>query len=131
MSKHDRKEVAKRLREQIEETTDPEQLIKLTREYNRLTNPRYGSKRVSRKPETTPSTTKSSIIDRVTGSALDQLPDSEKVLNWLVVEIEKMQREQKRTFTTEERRDVLEKLIDGLSAHDRAALESWNTERGL
>ncbi len=61
---------------------------------------------------------------------MDQLQDGEKVLNWLVCEAGKMQREQHREFTTEERRAALAKLIEELSARDRAALESRNTEKG-
>ena len=43
---------------------------------------------------------------------------------WIGQQIEKMRREQKRTFTSEEFEAEFIKLIEGLSARDRAALEA-------
>src|SRR5207302_6063676 len=96
MSKHDRKEVAKRLREQIEKTTDPEQLIKLTREYNRLTNPRYGKKAVK---EAKPSKNPRSLRDLHPGWG--NMSDDEVLLQHLVLEIEKKRRERRKEYGRE------------------------------
>jgi hypothetical protein len=127
MSKSNRKEILKRLTEEIKNTTDPKQLAELTRQFNKLSSLKKEKRASSRAETTTPSNTKLSIIDRVTGSAVDTLSDGRKVINWLVCEVEKMQREQHRKFTAEERKAMFDKLIAGLSARDRAALESADT----
>ena len=130
MSKSYRKEVLKRLQQELNETTDTKEIIRIGNTIAKLTKPKQRRGRPSNKKpvEATPSHTKLSIIGRITGSAVDNLSDGEKVLNWLVVEVEKMQKEQHRKFTTEEQRTVFGKLIEGLSARDRAAFESQNVE---
>jgi hypothetical protein len=122
MSKSNRKEILKRLTEEIKNTTDTKQLAELTRQFNKLSSLKK-DKRASTKKEVTPSNKKGSILDTITGSA----SDGEKMLCWLIQQIEKMQREQHRKFTTEERTAVLDKLIEGLSARERAALEALST----
>jgi len=132
MSKQHRTKLIKSLEQQLEATTDPKIKADLSRQLTKLLSKstRKGS---SRKPEASgrvfgqpqPST-KLSIIDRVTESAVDQLPDGEKVLHYLVVEVEKMEKKQK--FTSEEQKAAFDKLIAELSARDRAALEALSTE---
>ncbi len=126
MSKQHRTEVIKVLRQQMEAATDPKDKVELAKQLARLL-PKPRQARRPRKQEATPSNTKPSIIDRVTGSAVDELSDGAKVQQWLVEQVEKMQREQHRKFTTEELKAMLEKLVEGLSARDRAALGSRNT----
>src|SRR5690242_20716977 len=125
MSKHNRTEVVKVLRQQMEAATDPKEKVELAKQLARLL-PKPRQARRPRKTEVTPtppSNNKVSILDRVTGSAVDDLSDGEKVFNSLVCEVEKMQREQHRKFTPEERNSTLTKLVGGLSARERAAFE--------
>ncbi len=124
MSKHARVEALRKLKEQLAVETNPDRIVKITNSIAKL-SPRQT--RRSRKDEaktTTPSNAQVAIIDRITGSAVDQLPDGEKVSFWIGQQIEKMRREQKRTFTSEEFEAEFIKLIEGLSARDRAALEA-------
>ena len=134
MSKQHRTKLIKSLEQQLEATTDPKIKADVSRQLTKLLSKptRKGS---SRKPEAsgrvfgqTQPNTKLSIIDRVTGSAVDQRPDGEKVLHYLVVEVEKMEKHRK--FTPEEQKAAFDKLIDGLSGRDRAALEAENADVG-
>ena len=131
MSQSHRKEVAKKLKDAIAAATDPNVIAQLSNQLSKYL-PRPRQARRPRKAEATPtpsSSKKVSIIDRITGSTVDHLPDGEKVLHYLVVEVEKRQREQHREFNSEEFKAEFTKLVDGLSARDRAALESWKPEK--
>jgi hypothetical protein len=126
MSKQHRTEIIKVLRQQMEEATDPNTKVELAKQLAKLL-PKPRQARRPRKTETTPpSNKKGSILDTITGSA----SDGEKMFNWLVQQVEKLRKEQP-SFTPEERKIVLDKLFAGLSARDRAALESRNTEKGV
>jgi len=86
--------------------------------------PKPRQARRPRKLEATPappSNKKVSILDRITGTAVDSLPDGEKVMNYLVVEVEKRQRERKQKFTEAERSACIEDLKACLSPRERAA----------
>jgi len=133
MSKHDRKEVAKRLREQIEKTTDPEQLIKLTREYNRLTNPRYGSKAVK---ETKPSGKQSSspIVAKWADRLSHVEPEAKRIEHSVILEVEeRLKKRGIQTYppTPESRallHDVMVEVSGMLTAEERAVLNSGSPE---
>lgn len=129
MSKQHRTKLIKSLEQQLEATDDPKIKADISRQLTKLLA-KPSRKGSPRKPEATaPSSTKLSIIDRITGSAVDTLSDWEKVQHWVIEQVEKLQREQRRKFTTEEVQAAIKKLIEGLSARDRAALESQNTEK--
>src|SRR5690349_14441114 len=98
MSKHNRTEVVKVLRQQMEAATDPKEKVELAKQLAKLLpKPRQARRprRTDAKP-TAQSSKKVSVIDTITGSALDQLPDGEKVLHWLVMQVEKMESQQHR-----------------------------------
>ena len=129
MSKHNRTEVIRILRQQMEAATDPQTKVDLAKQLAKLL-PKPRQARRPRKPAVAtsapPSNKKVSILDRVTGSAVDNLSDGGKVLNYIVVEIEKRQRERKQTFTEAERDALREELMASLSARERAAPETQN-----
>jgi hypothetical protein len=129
MSKQHRTQMIKSLKEAMEKTKDPEMLIKLSEQAEKLM-PKPGKETRGRKPNdaTTPSNKKSSILHRVTGSAVDALSDGEKVTHHLVVEFEKRQREHGRELAETERNALWEELKEGLSVEERAALETLNTD---
>jgi molybdopterin converting factor small subunit len=129
MSKHARVEAIRKLKEQLATATDPETIVKITNSIAKLSPRPRQARRPRRVEATVPSSKKVSILDRVTGSAVDQLPDGEKVFHGIIEQVEKMQREQHRHLTADEQKAVIAKLIDELSARDRLALESRYTEK--
>ena len=123
MSKSHRREVAKHLKEQIEATTDPKLLVELTRELAKLL-PRPRQVRRPCKSEAAPSNQKSSILNKVTGTMLDTLPDGKKVALHIVMQLEKRSLK----IESPEWKAALQELKAGLSAPERAALETLDTE---
>ena len=117
MSKHERKEVAKSLKEQIKVTTDPEQLIKLTREYNRITNPRYGGKRAVKEVKP-PKQTSSPIVPKW-ADRLSHVPEKQRILTTLICEVEERQRQRGQKFTEAERTNLLEELFASFTEEER------------
>ena len=124
MPKHARSEAVRKLRELIAVTTDPKLLIDLTRQLNNLLPTAKQAKRRPRKVEAAPpSSKKSSILDRVTGSAVDNLSDGKKVVHYLVVELEKSRKKS----GSAEWNAAKQELIASLSERERAALEALDT----
>src|SRR5438874_3274595 len=116
MSKHDRKEVGKRLREQIEKTTDPEQLIKLTREYTRLTNPRYGSKAV-KKAKPTGKQSSSPIVAKWADRLSHVQPEEKRIECSVILEVE--ERRKKPGGSSIDRRALIAEVMGMLSVEEQ------------
>jgi hypothetical protein len=127
MSKQHRTKHIKSLEEQLATTNDPKIKADLSRQLTKLLSKptRKGS---SRKPVATPSNKKASIINRVTGTAVDQLSPKDKVSHYLVDELEKEQRKQGRKFSEDERKAFWGGLFEVLAAEDRTAYEALNGE---
>ncbi len=125
MSTSHRREVAKRLKQEIDATTDPQRIIELSNALAKFTPRPRQARRGPRKVEATKSPSKVSIIDTITGSALDELSDGKKMLFWLVKQIEKMRKEKK---TKAEQDALIQELYAGLSERDRAALDALDTK---
>ena len=121
MSTQHRTEIIKVLRQQMEAETDPQKKLEYAKQLAKLL-PRPRQARRSRKPPLgeQPTKTPSSLLDIRTGSALDTLPDGERVMHHVVLQIEKKQRELDRKLTEAEKRA----LVESLSERDRAALEA-------
>jgi hypothetical protein len=130
MSKHDRKEVARSLKEQIKLTTDPEQLIKLTREYNRLTNPRYGGKRVVKEAKPSGIETTSPIVVRWADRLKHVQPEAKRIEVIWQLEVEKRYKGRGIVIQTTEGRalliGVMKEVMGELSAREQALLETLN-----
>jgi hypothetical protein len=129
MAKTNRREISKRLNEAIAACTDPEQLIKLTRQFAKI-QPKP-SKRGSRKPAASVQPTKQvgrPLRAIYTGSAFEYMSDGDLVAHHLVLQMEKRQRETGGLRTRAEREIVWEELKGSLSERDRAALEALGAQ---
>jgi len=122
MGKNNRKEVAKRLTEEILKTEDPAMVVELSRQLAKV----LPKKSTPRKPVDKPKKIHSSILDVRTGSAVDDLADWEKVRHHLVVQIEKRQRDIGRELTHAELVVFGEEVTKNFSEREAAALEAWN-----
>jgi hypothetical protein len=125
MSKNNKREAAKKLMEQIEATDDPKLLVKLTSALARVS-----PKPKRRKPDEPqrPRKTANPILDAVTGSMLDNLPDGERVLHHLVLQIEAKCRGRGgwNALTRAEKDAHLAEGTKTLSEQERAAIEALN-----
>jgi hypothetical protein len=124
MGTNNRREVAKRLKEEIDKTTDPQTLIELSNLLAKM----QPKKRRQRKPEAIETVQKSnggiSIMDTPEGSRLDHLePHGKRVFYWIIRQIEKR--------PVAERRGLAEKLLESLSEHDRKAFEVYDPKESV
>jgi hypothetical protein len=122
--KSHRKEVAKKLQEQIAATTDPKLIIELSNQLSKFL-PRPRQARRPRKPEATSPTKKARSLREL-------CPDSQSshgnlVLNYLVVQIEKRRKAGELQTKAEYAAFVVETL-KSLTDEDRAAYEALCTE---
>jgi len=134
MGKNNRTEVVRVLREQMEAEKDPRKKVEYAKQLAKLL-PRPRQARRPRKTVTraAPSNQRSDILDRVTGSAVDNLSDGGKVFHYLSVEVEKRRKEREQSFTKEELKALFKELVEGsfLSERERAAVEAWQpAQRG-
>jgi hypothetical protein len=127
MSKQHRTEVIKILRQQMEEATDPKTKVELAKQLAKLL-PRPRQARRPRRAEAkpAPSNKKAAIIDWYLDNGL-MYSDREKVINWIVDQLEK-RRKEPRVSDSFDLKAEYEKLVAGLCPRDRAALESRNTD---
>ena len=126
MSKHNRTEVIKLLRQQMDVETDPLKKLEYAKQIAKLL-PRPRQARRPRKPEVDPTRKNVSIIDRVTGSAVDDLSDGERIAHHLVVLIENQCRARGgwKGLTRADKDILLEAAKATLSERDRATLEAY------
>ena len=89
MSKNNRTQVARRLTEEINQTTDPQTLIELTKQLAKVLPKRRGVKK-SNSASQRPST----------GSMVDNMPEDERLTHDIVVRAEKIIREAKQQGLT-------------------------------
>ena len=91
MGKNNLKEVIKRLKEEIEKTTDPETVIRLTEQLTKVLPKKRRVRPPLREPKSNP------IPKRpIEGSAVDDLSDDEWLIHKIVVRAEEIVREAKR-----------------------------------
>jgi hypothetical protein len=124
--KSHRKEVAKKLQEQIAATTDPKLIIELSNQLSKFL-PRPRQARRPRKAEVTPPSKNRSLREKYTGSVYEQMSDGDLVCWHLVFEIEKRQRMgflTNRAERTAFKAEVLASLTDA----ERAAYEAFERE---
>ena len=96
MSKHNRTEVVRVLREQMEATKDPQTKVDLAKQLAKLL-PKPRQVRRPRKVEATPTKVKkASLLTKVHGSAVDQLSPIRKLIHFCVLEFEKRKAEHKK-----------------------------------
>ncbi len=131
MATNNRREVAKRLAQEIAVTTDPKTLSELTRQYAKV----LPKKRSRRKPvevkKNDPIKQAGRLSKRMhTGSAVDDLSEGDWLIHSMVVEFEAKEREHRirtgRQLTQTEKDALLAEVQGSLSADD---LEALNTEK--
>lgn len=122
MSQHGRTQIIRRLTEQMKQTTDPEMLLKLSKEITQLMR-KPGEETRGRKPSIKPS----SLREKYTDSLYEQMSDGDLVCWHLVFEIEKRQR---MGFLTNraERTAFITEVLASLTDAERAAYEVFCTE---
>jgi hypothetical protein len=123
MSKSYRKEVLKRLNQELDATTDTKEIIRIGNTIAKLTKPKNRVGRPSTKKAAAPSNNNSSILNRVTWSAVDQLSPKDKLCHFVIVQWEKERRKLGRKLTEAEQKAIWESFIASLSDEDRAALD--------
>ena len=129
MSKHARVEAIRKLKEQLQLANDPETVLRITNQIAKLTPKPRQARRPRKSQETSapPSGKRILILNRVTGTAVDQLSPKEKLMNYLVEEYEKRCRARGKTFSDLSRaeKDAMSaELMGSLSAEERAVLEA-------
>lgn len=93
MSQNSRREVAKRLKEEIDKATDPKTLAELTRQYAKV----MPKQRRVRKPLEEPKKESNPIAKPTrTGSGLDDLPPEKRLVFDIVIRAEQIELEAKR-----------------------------------
>jgi hypothetical protein len=121
MAENTRKQIVKRLKQEMEATTDPQRVLELSKELAKFMPRPRQAKRVTRKPVTeTVQKSKGgiSIMDTPEGSRLSHLePHGKRVFYWIIQQIEKRPKA--------EHDGLAEKLLESLSEHDRAAFEAY------
>ena len=130
MSKSYSKEVLKRLQQELDATTDTKEIIRIGNAIAKLTKKQHSRRGRPKKPVAV-APSKPSILNRVTGSALDQLSPKEKVMNYLVNEYEKRCRVKGKTFSELSRaeKDAMYAEVKAtLSDEDRTMLNSGSAE---
>ena len=109
----------------MKQTTDPEMLLKLSKEITQLMR-KPGQETRGRKPSIKPS----SLREKYTGSVYDAMSDGELVLHHLVLEIEKRQRAgflKNRAERTALKLEVLKSLHED----ERAAFEAYERAESM
>lgn len=127
MSKSYRKEVLKRLQQELNESTDTKEIIRIGNAIAKLTKPKRPVGRPPQKKPAQAAPSKPSVLYRETGSAVDSLSTKERLLNYLVVEYEKRCRAQSKPFSALSRAEkdaMYTEVMATLSDEDRAALEA-------
>ncbi len=127
MSKSHRKEIAKRLKQEIDACTDPETLIRLTTQYAKvLPKQRRTRKLVEKTPITQPDRLSKR---RDTGTEVDRLADAEWLLHDTVLQIEAKCRARGGwlKLTRAEKDTIKAEVIGKLTAEERAAIEALGT----
>jgi hypothetical protein len=128
MSKSHRREVAKKLQEQISAATDPMVIAELSNQLSKFLPRPKQVKRRSQKPETTsPSKKGRSLREKYTGSVYEQTSDGDLVCWHLVFEIEKRQR-MGFLKNRAERTAFKAEVLASLTVEERAAYEAFERE---
>ena len=123
MSKQHRTQMINSLKEAMEKTKDPEMLLKLSQQAEKLM-PKPGKETRGRKP-------KAVDAQNNTGSALDSLPDGERLAFHLVMKMEAACRALGRGWnklSRAEKDELLAAATKNLSAQERAAIEEWGND---
>src|SRR6266852_4491675 len=94
--KSHRKEVAKKLKEQIDAATDPMVIATLSNQLSKFL-PRPRQARRPRKPEAAPSKAKVSLLTRIHHNAVDDLSPTKKFSHFIVIEFEKGRKEHRKS----------------------------------
>jgi hypothetical protein len=126
MGTSNKREVAKRLKEEILKTTDPKLMAELTRQLAAI-SPK--TTRRNRKPVEKPQQVlkkNRSLREIYTASRCDEMSDGELVVHHLVLQIETKQKANGTKFTKAERDALIAELKNSLSVTERAAFEGLN-----
>jgi hypothetical protein len=120
--------VIKSLEEQIAATKDPKIKADLTRQLTKLATYKPTARYLKRDDKVTSS--RSSILDKITGTMVDDLPDGERVMHHLVLHIEAQCKGRGgwNALTRAEKDVLLAEATKTLSERDRAAYEALGTE---
>ena len=139
MSKHNRTEVLKVLKQQMEATSDLKEKAEIAKQIAKLL-PRPRQARRPRKAEATPIKAKAgtSLLTKVHGNAVDWLSPEKKLIHFVVSECEKRRKEHwQRTgkeLTEVERKAFLMEaktfIMAQLTAEDHALLVAGEAEKG-
>lgn len=124
MSKQHRTQMIKSLKEAMEKTTDPEMLLKLSQQAEKLM-PKPGKETRGRKPKAL-DVQNNNLLDARTGSALDSMPEGARIAYRLVLQMEK--RGGWNALTRAQKDELLDALTANLSAQERAAIEEWGKD---
>jgi hypothetical protein len=132
MSLSHRREVAKKLKDAIEQATDPQVIAQLSNQLSKyLPRPRQSRRRRGIPPPIKANKT-SSVVAKW-ADRLSHLPeDEERIQLSLILEFEERDRQRRRstgqTFTEGEQRALLQELMGSLSAEERAILNGGSQE---
>lgn len=120
--KSHRKEVAKKLQEQIAATTDPKLIIELSNQLSKFL-PRPRQARRPRKPEATSPSAKTWWGREIyTGSVFDAMTDNELIVHHMVVLCEKKKKVGE-CKTKAEREVVIAEVLESLPESQRAGFK--------
>jgi hypothetical protein len=124
MSKHNRTEVIKLLKQEMEAATDPQAKVEFAKQLAKLL-PRPRQAKRPRKPNQAGQQRKNrSLRDLYTGSVFDEMSDGKLVLHYLVLQIEKRQRKTGELRTKAERDAFVAEVMGSLPKDERAAFEA-------
>jgi hypothetical protein len=101
-----KREVAKRLEQEIAVTKDPKTLIELTRQHAKM-QPKQRLRRKRAEKPAEGSKKNRSLREIYTGSVFDALSDEKLVIHHLVIMIENKQRELGRKLTETEKEEIV------------------------
>ncbi len=131
MGTNNRREVAKRLAQEIAKTTDPKTLIELSSLLAKMQPTKRRQRKPVEKPAEGPKKKKRSLREIYTGSVYKAMSDDDLVIHHLVMLIEKRQREQGRKFTPAERDAFVAQVLGSVPENERAAYEALERYGGV